>query len=69
MSYVIENPMAIHSMLVKYMFNDIRFPRFSTPALRTRRKIGTKSDAALGVEGLERVATVLALECCFAFKV
>ena len=54
--------------VVTNLVDDILFPRFSTPALRTRREIGTGFEAALSVEGLERVTTLLALECCFAFE-
>jgi hypothetical protein len=50
-------------------FYDVSLSGFSASALGTARKIGSRNDAALGVECFELVATLLAFECCFSFKV
>ena len=42
--------------------NKCCFPRILTPALRAMRQVDACPNAALGVEGFEGLATVLALE-------
>ena len=46
--------------------NKCGFLRIPTPALRAMRQVDACPDTALGVEGFEGFATVLALECCFS---
>ncbi len=50
------------------MFDNICLSCVVTPTLWTMRKVRTSNDAALGVEGLEHVAAVLALELCSSLK-